>query len=87
MFKRLFFGLLGLGLGVALGVLIVRKVEQAPSAAARAAAGTATDVAQRLGRALDAGREAMASREAELRALYLGADRSPDPEDLPPHAL
>ncbi len=75
MFKRLFFGMIGLGAGVALGVYAVRKVEAAqrrlrPEALANAAATRAGDTRSRLSLAIDQGRAAAAAKEAELRAVY-----------------
>ncbi|MDQ3343126.1 MAG: hypothetical protein M3524_06085 [Actinomycetota bacterium] len=76
MFKRLFFGMIGLGAGVALGVYAVRKVEAAqrrlrPEALASAAAARAEGTRSRLSLAIDQGRAAAATKEAELRAVYL----------------
>ncbi len=83
MFKRLFFGLLGLGAGVTLGVWAVRKVDATaskltPEELARSAAGRASSLGARLGDALAEGRQTAAAREAELRAVH-GIDPPPQP--------
>jgi hypothetical protein len=75
MFKRLFFAMIGLGAGVALGVYAVRKVEATQKAlrpdalAAKAAAG-ASGVRSRWATAVELGRDAAQEKEAELRAVY-----------------
>lgn len=68
MFKRLFFAMLGLGGGVALGVMGMRKLEATQKALAPSA--IAGSVSGRIGAALEAGRAAMAAKEAELRAEH-----------------
>ena len=75
MFKRLFFAMLGLGAGVALGVVAVRKVEAAqralrPDNLAASAAARAGGARSRLAAAVEMGREAASEKEAELRAVY-----------------
>lgn len=75
MFKRLFYGLLGVGTGLAVGVYAVQKVEAAqralrPDNVARAAGARATGLRQRLANAVAQGRLAAAAKEAELRAVY-----------------
>ncbi len=75
MFKRLFFGLLGLGAGVAVGVAAVRKLDAAqrrlrPDALASSAASSVGGLRGRLAVALEQGRLAADAKEAELRAVY-----------------
>lgn len=75
MFKRLFFASIGLGVGVTLGAVAVRKAERArqrmtPSQLAANAEARAGSLRERLDLALAAGREASAAKEAELRAIY-----------------
>lgn len=75
MFKRLFFAMIGLGAGVALGGYAVRKVEHArrslsPNELAAAAGRQAGGLRDRIAVAVAAGRAAAAGREAELRAVY-----------------
>lgn len=68
MFKRLFFAMLGLGGGLAIGVWAVRRIERAGRAMAPDA--IASNLAGRVSVAMDAGRAAMAAKEAELRAEH-----------------
>jgi hypothetical protein len=80
MFKRLFFGLVGLGAGVTLGIWAVRKLERAsakltPEHVGDVAAARARSLRDRLTGALDDGRVAAAAREAELRLHYRGGTR------------
>ena len=86
MFKRLFFAMLGLGGGIALGVLGMRKLDRTQKALAPSA--IAGSVGGRLSRAIEAGREAMALTEAQLRAEHGLADpsqgRLPGASLLPP---
>lgn len=75
MFKRLFFTVVGLGAGVALGVYAVQKVESAqralrPEAIAHRAGERASGVGARISGAVQAGKAAAAAREAELRSTY-----------------
>ncbi|MGH8884295.1 MAG: hypothetical protein ACRDYX_03810 [Egibacteraceae bacterium] len=81
MFKRLFFSLVGLGAGIALGGYAVRKVERAraklsPDQLAAAAGRRAGSLRDRAAQAIAVGRAAAAQREAELRAAY-GMDSPP----------
>jgi hypothetical protein len=71
--KRLFWGLVGLGMGAAIGVGVMRWASRtadrlAPRSLADELFQTAVDWRERLGAALSAGQAAMAEREAELRA-------------------
>jgi hypothetical protein len=75
MFKRLFFAMVGLGGGLALGVYAVRKIEATQRALAPDQVAGA--IGRRVTAALDAGRAAMAAKEAELRAEH----GIPDPEE------
>ncbi|MGH8901224.1 MAG: hypothetical protein ACRDYA_05975 [Egibacteraceae bacterium] len=73
--KRLFFSLVGLGAGVALGGYAVRKVERAraklsPDQLADAAGRRVASMRERAAQAIEIGRAAAAEREAELRATY-----------------
>ncbi len=73
--KRLFFALVGVGAGVALGVSAVRKVEAAqrrlrPDALASTAAARAGTLRARIALALEQGRAAADAKESELRAVY-----------------
>lgn len=75
MFKRLFFASLGLGAGVVLGAMAVRKAEEArqrmtPAHLAGVAGARAGSLRERVDVALAAGREASLAKEAELRAVY-----------------
>jgi hypothetical protein len=75
MFKRLFFSMLGLGAGVVLGGMAVRKAEEArqrltPAHLSGVAVDRAGGLKDRIDAALAAGREASLSKEAELRAVY-----------------
>lgn len=77
MFKRLFFGLLGLGAGLALGAYAIKKVETTtqaltPGALADAATQRAGGFADRISAAVEEGRAEASRREAELRASSLG---------------
>lgn len=79
--KRVFFAMLGLGAGVALGGYAVRKVEHAqrrlaPDALVAAAGRKASSLRERAAQAIEAGRAAAAEREAELRTTY-GVGRPP----------
>lgn len=76
MFSRMFFAVVGLGAGVAVGVWAIRKVESAsqqlaPDALAARAGRRASSLGERLNAALEAGQQAAAAREEQLRAEYL----------------
>jgi hypothetical protein len=71
--KRLFWGLVGLGMGAAVGVGVMRWVSRtadrlAPRSLAEELLQTAAGWRVRLAGALEEGQAAMAEREAELRA-------------------
>jgi hypothetical protein len=71
--KRIFWGLVGLGMGAALGVGAMRWAQRtadrlAPRSLAEQLVQAAADWRERLGAALSEGQAAMAEREAELRA-------------------
>lgn len=73
--RRMFWALLGVGVGAAIGVSVVRwatRTRQAmrPDALAGRAGDTLADWRERLADALEEGKTAMAEREAELRARY-----------------
>lgn len=75
MFKRMFFTAVGLGAGVAIGVYVVRKMEQtqaklSPDALAAGAGARVDALAERVRGAIADGRAAAAAREAELRATW-----------------
>lgn len=76
MFSRMFFTVVGLGAGVAVGVWAIRKIERAgqqlaPDALVSRAGERASGLGVRLAEAIDVGRQAAEQREAELRAQYL----------------
>lgn len=86
MFKRLFFAMLGLGAGVFIGVVVVRKAQRtqaklSPGALGAAATERAGATGSRWRAALTEGRRVAAEREAELRAVYRGGqpDERPGP--------
>jgi hypothetical protein len=88
MFKRLFFAMLGLGAGVVLGGMAVRKAEEArqrmtPANLAGAATARAGSLRERIDVALAAGREASLDKEAELRAVYRVRSNPDLPFDAP----
>jgi hypothetical protein len=71
--KRAFWTLLGLGMGAAIGIGVVRWASRTaerltPQSMGQRALSVARDWRERLGDALEEGRAAMAEREAELRA-------------------
>lgn len=71
--KRVFWAMVGVGIGAAVGIAAVRwagrtKDKLSPPNLARSAGERGTALADRVRDAIDAGREAMAEREAELRA-------------------
>jgi hypothetical protein len=72
----MFFAIVGLGAGVAVGVWTIRKIERAgqqlaPDALVSRAGARASGLGARLAEAIDAGRLAAEQREAELRAQYM----------------
>lgn len=71
--RRLFWALTGIGLGAVVGIRAARAVSRAgkrysPAGIASAGGGLAERLGERLREALDAGRDEMRVREAELRA-------------------
>jgi hypothetical protein len=71
--KRAFWALLGLGMGAAIGVGVMRWASRTaerltPQSMGQRVMDAALQWRQRLGSALEEGRAAMAEREAELRA-------------------
>jgi hypothetical protein len=71
--KRVFWGLVGLGMGAAIGVGVMRWASRtadrlAPGSLAEELVQAAADWRDRLARGLSEGQAAMAEREAELRA-------------------
>jgi hypothetical protein len=71
--KRIFWGLVGLGMGAAIGIGMMRWASRtadrlAPQSLAEELFQTATEWRQRLAGAFAEGQAAMAEREAELRA-------------------
>jgi len=73
--RRLFWALLGLGLGLVLGMRVVRFVDQTtdrarPTTLARDAGRTAGSWQARVSDAVAVGREAAAEREAAMRARW-----------------
>jgi hypothetical protein len=71
--KRIFWGLVGLGMGAAIGVGVMRWASRAadrlaPQSLAEELVQTAAGASRRLAGALAEGQAAMAEREAELRA-------------------
>lgn len=71
--RRIFWGLVGIGLGAAVGLQAARwanrtKQRYSPPNLAREAGGKLADLKGRLQDALSVGAEEMAVREAELRA-------------------
>jgi len=72
MIRRLFWGLVGIGLGAVIGAAVVRwanqtKARMSPQNVARSASGVLADWRDRAAEAIVAGAEEMARREAELR--------------------
>ena len=71
--RRVFWGLVGLGMGAAIGVGVMRWASRtagrlAPRSLAEELVQATTDWRERLARGLSEGQAAMAEREAELRA-------------------
>jgi hypothetical protein len=71
--KRLFWALVGLGMGAAVGIGVMRWASRtadrlAPQSLAEELLQTAAEWRERLAEALAEGQAAMAEREAELRA-------------------
>ena len=71
--KRVFWGLVGLGMGAAIGVGVMRWASRtadrlAPRSLASELVQGAAEWRERLARGLSEGQAAMAEREAELRA-------------------
>lgn len=71
--RRAFWTLFGIGLGVAVGIGVMRWTRRTaeqlrPGSLGQRAVDFAQDWRERLGDALEEGRAAMAEREAELRA-------------------
>jgi hypothetical protein len=71
--KRVFWGLVGLGMGAAVGVGVLRWAQRAadrlaPQSLASELIQTGADWRERLSAALSGGQAALAEREAELRA-------------------
>ena len=70
--RRVFWGLVGIGIGAAVGIAVVRwagrtKERYSPPNLAREAGSYAAGVGERLRRAVEAGREEMMVKEAEIR--------------------
>lgn len=70
--RRVFWGLVGIGIGAAVGIAVVRwagrtKERYSPPNLARGAGSYAMGLGERLRSAIEAGREEMIVREAELR--------------------
>ena len=88
MFKRLFFLSLGLGAGVAVGVIVTRKIAKTqealrPDNLAASAVARAGGARGRLAQAIEQGRAAVEQKEAELRAVYRATSA---PSEHPRHA-
>jgi hypothetical protein len=79
--RRLFWVVVGVGLGAVVGVAIIRSAQRtkerySPSGIANRAGEAGNEFAARLSEAIEEGRKAMAEKEAELRAdLGLDGDR------------
>jgi uncharacterized membrane protein YccC len=71
--RRLFWGVVGIGIGAVVGAAVVRwaartKQRYSPPNLAREAGGAAADLATRLREAIEAGRDEMSRAELEIRA-------------------
>jgi hypothetical protein len=82
--RRLFWTGLGIGLGAAAAISVMRWASRTrealrPTSVAERAAGTALVWRDRLADALAVGRSAMAEREQELRARYGVDGEAPSP--------
>ncbi len=71
--RRAFWALLGIGMGAAIGIGVLRWASRTaerltPQSAGRRALHFVQEWRERLGEAVEEGRAAMAEREAELRA-------------------
>ncbi len=80
MFKRPLFAMLGLGAGIAIGVYATRQLRAAqealrPHNMAARAAGSAGSLRDRIAFAIEQGRQAAKTKEAELRTLYRVEDQ------------
>lgn len=83
MITRPLFLVVGVGIGVAIGVWTVRRVDRAtqalaPGHVAARAGQSAGALGERLSDAIAAGRVAAAEKEAELRAVYRTRPAPPD---------
>jgi hypothetical protein len=70
--RRVFWGLVGVGIGAAVGIAVVRwagktKERYSPPNLAREAGAVAAGLGDRLRAAIEAGRQEMVVREAEIR--------------------
>lgn len=70
--RRVFWGLVGIGIGAVVGVAVVRwagrtKERYSPPNLAREAGSYATGLGERLRAAIEVGRQEMIVREAEIR--------------------
>jgi uncharacterized membrane protein YccC len=70
--RRVFWGLVGIGIGAAVGVAVVRwagrtKERYSPPNLAREAGAAAASLGERLRDAIEVGRQEMVVREAEIR--------------------
>jgi uncharacterized membrane protein YccC len=70
--RRVFWGLVGIGIGAAVGIAVVRwagrtKERYSPPNLAREAGAAAANLGERLREAVEVGRREMVVREAEIR--------------------
>lgn len=70
--RRVFWGLVGIGIGAAVGIAVVRwagktKERYSPPNLARGAGAAAAGLGERLRAAVEVGRQEMIVREAEIR--------------------